>query len=306
MATPIPLDAHLHTDLSPDANVPIDAFAGLARQQGVAEIAITDHVDFEPGDPAFAYSSFEERERSVRDAAERWDGRPAIRFGVEITYARRLEAEIREYLAAHAYDYVIGSVHPSVRGPMGTVEDAAAWCAGRTHREASAWYWDEVEGAIRSELFDTIGHVDFVKRYMYAHLGPFEYGQHADIYDRVLTALVETGTALEVNSSGLRQQSRETYPGPEAVERFRALGGERIVAGSDAHRLDQFGYALADAYRTISRAGFTALSFRRGGKARVRVDLAMETAAAAATDTATATVSTAVAGSATWAKSTRD
>jgi histidinol-phosphatase (PHP family) len=275
MPIPFPLDAHLHTDLSPDADVPIDAYAALARDRGIPEICITDHVDFDPEDPAYAYSSFEERERSVRGAAERWGNSPAIRFGAEITYEKRLEADIRAYLARHRYDYTIGSVHPSLRNPMRSPEDAAKWCAGKTHREASAWYWDEVEAAIHSGLFDTIGHLDFVKRYMLASLGPFEYEPHADIYDGLLTALVETGTALEVNSSGLRQEPAEAYPGPLVVERFRQLGGERVVAGSDAHRIESFGFGLRDAYRSIASAGFHWLNFRRGER-RVTVELSRE------------------------------
>ncbi len=268
----LPLDAHLHTDLSPDADVPIDAYGALARQQGVAEIAITDHLDFDPGDPAYAFADHARRERVVREAADRWAGEPEIRFGVEITYEHRLEDRIREHLEHHAYDYVIGSVHPSLRNPMRTAESAAAWCAGKSHREASAWYWEEIEAAIRSGLFDTIGHLDFVKRYMFEALGPFEYEPHADIYEALLVALVQTGTALEVNSSGLRQAPHEPYPGPAVVERYRALGGDRVVAGTDAHRIHSFGFGLADAYRSISRAGFRAMSFRRGG-ARVAVEL---------------------------------
>ena len=71
-ARDLPLDAHVHTDLSPDSAVPIDAYAASALAFGIAEIAITDHVDFEPGAPAVGYSTFEDRERIVRDAAERW------------------------------------------------------------------------------------------------------------------------------------------------------------------------------------------------------------------------------------------
>ena len=48
-ARDLPLDAHLHTDLSPDSAVPIDVYAAAAVERGIAEIAITDHVDFEPG-----------------------------------------------------------------------------------------------------------------------------------------------------------------------------------------------------------------------------------------------------------------
>jgi len=264
VATGLPLDAHLHTDASTDSDVPIDVYATLARQQGLAELAITDHLDFDPRYPNYAPRDHRARERVVRAAAERWDGQPAIRFGVEITYERAREAEIRAYLAEHAYDYVIGSVHLGRFSPMGSPEETARWCQGRTHREASAWYWEEVEAAIQSGLFDTIGHLDFIKRYLVDHLGPFGYEEHADIYERLLAALVETGAALEVNSSGLRQAPREPYPPPVAVQRFRELGGERVVAGSDAHRAASFASGLAEVYRAMRSAGFEALAFRRG------------------------------------------
>jgi histidinol-phosphatase (PHP family) len=273
----LPLDSHLHTDLSPDADVPIDAYAALARQQGVAEIAITDHLDFEPGAPAYAFAGYEQRLRQVREAAERWGGEPAIRFGVEVTYQTGYEAAIRDHLAGHAYDYVIGSVHITRRDPLATRGSAAAWCAGKTHREASAAYFREVEAAIRSGLFDTIGHLDFVKRYLVDALGPFEYEAHADIYERLLVALIESGTALEVNSSGLRQEAAEPYPPPVVVARFRELGGERVTAGSDAHLIGSFGFGLVEVYRAIGAAGFRALTFRRGGE-RVRVELGEEAA----------------------------
>ena len=268
----LPLDSHLHTDLYPDADVPIDAYAALARAQHVAELAITDHLDFEPGEPAYAFTDYRRRLRVVREAAERWGGQPEIRFGVEITYESRHEAAIREHLAGHPYDYVIGSVHIGRRDPLSSPGSAARWCRGRSPREATAPYFAEVEAAIRSGLFDTIGHLDFVKRYVVDHLGPFEYQPHADVYERLLTALVENGTALEVNSSGLRQEAGETYPPPIVVARFRAIGGQRVVAGSDAHRLASFGFGLAEAYRAIGAAGFSELAFRRGAEA-VMVEL---------------------------------
>ena len=47
-ARDLPLDSHLHTNLSPDSRVPVDAYAAQALERGIAEICITDHVDFEP------------------------------------------------------------------------------------------------------------------------------------------------------------------------------------------------------------------------------------------------------------------
>ena len=114
----LPLDAHLHTNLSPDSDVVIDVYAAQALERGIAELAITDHVDFEPGAAAFGYTTFADRERVVRQAAERWGPQGvAIRFGVELTYDRSWEADIREHLVRHAYDFTIGSVHDRMVSP---------------------------------------------------------------------------------------------------------------------------------------------------------------------------------------------
>ena len=90
------------SDQSPDSSVPIDVYAALALERGIPEIAITDHVDFDPRDPAFEYSRFEDRERVVRGAAERWGPQGVtIRFGAELTYNRRWEADVRDHLHRH-------------------------------------------------------------------------------------------------------------------------------------------------------------------------------------------------------------
>ncbi len=272
-ARDLPLDAHVHTNLSPDSDVPIDAYARQAVERGIAEIAVTDHVDFVPGTPAFSFATFEERERTARDAADRWADRGvAIRFGVEITYDHAHEDDIREHLARHAYDYVIGSVHVYAGSPF-AASRVAAWTAGsRTLAEVVAPYFDEVLRAIRSSLFDTIGHIDFVKRYLVPHVTPAALAAAPELYEPLLVALVETGTALEVNTSGLRQAAAETYPAGPIVERYRLLGGTAVVTGSDAHRNGSFTGGLAEGYGVVAAAGFRQLAFRRGGS-RVAVAL---------------------------------
>lgn len=261
----LPLDAHLHTDLSPDSDVPIDAYAEQALERGIDEVAITDHVDFEPGTPAYAATTFEQRERVVREAAERWGPRGvAIRFGVELTYDRRFEADLREHLRRHAYDFVIGSVHV-YRSSSYAGDRVAAFVAGRSLPEIVAPYFDEVEAAARSGLFDAVGHLDFVKRYLHPHVMPAQLEAAPELYEPILRALVDTGTALEVNTSGLRQVAGETYPSAAIVARYREMGGERVVVGSDAHRVNAFAWGLADGYDHVRAAGFEALTFRRGG-----------------------------------------
>lgn len=263
-ARDLPLDAHLHTNLSPDSEVPIDTFASQAVERGIGEIAITDHLDFEPGAPAYRYVSFDERERTVREAAERWGERGlAIRFGAEITWDSRWADDIRDHLRHHEYDFTIGSAHV-YRGSPYEASNVASWVAGRSLPEIIEPYFSEVERAIRSGLFDAIGHLDVVKRYLAPHVTAADLAAAPELYEPLLHALLESGTALEINTSGLRQEAREIYPPAHIVERFRELGGERITIGSDAHRADTFAWALDDGYRVATDAGFDALSFRRG------------------------------------------
>jgi histidinol-phosphatase (PHP family) len=260
----LPLDAHLHSNLSPDSDVEIDAYAEQALERGIDELAITDHVDFEPGTPAYAATTFAEREAVVRDAAERWAPRGvAIRFGVELTYDRRYEADVRDHLRRHAYDFVIGSVHVYPSSPYAS-DRVAAFVGGKRLSEVVAPYFDEVAAAARSGLFDALGHLDFVKRYLHPHVRPAQLAAAPELYEPILRALVDTGTALEVNTSGLRQVAGETYPSPAIVARFRELGGTRVTVGSDAHRVDAFAWGLADGYDHVQNAGFAALTMWRG------------------------------------------
>ena len=264
-ARDLPLDAHVHTDLSHDSQVPIDDYARLAIERRIAEIAITDHVDFAPNAPGYGETTFAQRERVVRDAAERWADRGvAIRFGVEITWDARFEDEIRDHLARNAYDFVIGSVHV-YRGSPYAPDNVAGWIAGRSLADIVAPYFDEVASGARSGLFDAMGHIDFVKRFLAPHVTAAQLASAPELYEPILAALIESGTALEINTSGLRSPAEETYPAPAIVARYAELGGRAVTVGSDAHLAEHLAWGLHDGYDSAAAAGIGTLAFRRGG-----------------------------------------
>jgi histidinol-phosphatase (PHP family) len=258
----IPIDAHMHTDLSPDSRVPMELYAAQAFERGIPEIALTDHLDFMPGAPAYEYADYPRRERLIRDLQDRWAGKVRIRFGVELTYESRYEEQIREHLQTHRYDYTIGSAHAMSDGPYAKPQ-VASFAAGKTIAEAVAPYFAEVLGAIRSGLFDTIGHLDQCKKWLLPWFAPAEYAAAPELYEPLLVALVESGTALEVNSSGLRKPEHETYPAAWVVARFRELGGRRVTVGSDSHLPNHFAFGLEEACEIVAAAGFDRLSLER-------------------------------------------
>ncbi|HEX3265915.1 MAG TPA: histidinol-phosphatase HisJ family protein [Candidatus Limnocylindrales bacterium] len=268
----VPLDAHLHTDQSPDSSVPIDIYAAEAVARGIPEIAITDHVDFDPRDPAYRYTRYADRERTVRDAAERWAERGvSIRFGAELTYNRLWDADVRDHLRRHRYDYVIGSVHDWPESPY-WASRVRSFIEGRSLEEILEPYYTEIIAAARTGLFDTIGHLDVVRRYLYPFITTADLAKREDLQEGALQAIIESGAVLEVNSSGLRYPGNETYPSAAVVARYRELGGERVVVGSDAHSRGSFAARLDRSYAHIAAAGFEALTFRRGDE-RVRIEV---------------------------------
>ena len=118
----------------------------------------------------------------------------------------------------------------------------------------------------------TDGHLDVVKRYLHPFVSKEDMAGAPELYEPILRALVDSGTALEINTSGLRHRVGETYPSAEVVRRFHDMGGRAVTVGSDAHLAHHFGWALADGYRHATDGGFEALTFRRGGAA-VAVDI---------------------------------
>jgi histidinol-phosphatase (PHP family) len=261
-AVNFPIDTHMHTAFSHDSNVLLELYAARAAQLGVREIVITDHVDFMPGSPGYRYFDYDVRRKVIHETAERWAGKVAIRHGVELTYETRYEEEIGEYLRTHSFDYSIGSVHAVSDSPYARA-NIATFVSGKTVAEAVAPYFTEVEAAARSGMFDTIGHLDQCKRWLQPWFSPADFATIPASYEPLLMALVESGTALEVNSSGLRYPEKETYPGAWVVARFRELGGERVTVGSDAHLPESFAFGLEEAAEIVAAAGFDRLSLER-------------------------------------------
>ena len=240
----------------------MELYAAQAFERGIPEIALTDHLDFMPGAPAYEYADYPRRERLIRDLQERWAGKVKIRFGVELTYETRYDAEIRGHLRTHSYDYVLGTCHAISDGPYAR-DRIDTFLEGKTLAQAVAPYFAEVMGAIRSRLFDTIGHMDMVKLWLNPRFLPADFAAIPEAYEPLLLALVESGSALEVNSSGLRHRTGETYPGPWVVRRFRELGGQRVTIGSDAHLPNCFAFGLEEACEIVAAAGFDRLTLER-------------------------------------------
>lgn len=261
-------DAHVHSTFSPDARSTLSDMCERAIELGLEAVYFTEHLDLDPRDSGYRFFDPERYFSAIADARNRYGDLLEIGAGVEVCYQSHREEEIAHWLDAWPWDLVLGSVHiVDAYGDWVMIPDRvsmARWAHRRTADEAYRPYFEELLRAARSGLFDVLAHVDLVKRYGVEHYGPFDSHAFGDALDAVLEAAVETGTGLEVNTSGLYQPPCEPFPSAAILRRYQELGGHIITVGSDSHDHMQLGRGLADGYTCAGSAGFKAVARFRG------------------------------------------
>ena len=76
-------------------------------------------------------------------------------------------------------------------------------------------------------------------------------------FEPIFRALIERGIALEINTAAIRK-GKMTVPDPgiDLLKFYRALGGELLSVGSDAHVATDLGANFDDACALAKEAGF--------------------------------------------------
>jgi histidinol-phosphatase (PHP family) len=263
--TPAPayLDLHVHSTCSEDGASGIGDYAHRAQALGLSEVGFCEHVDLDPRDRGCGYLDLARYDAEIATARAAVPDVP-LRKGMEITYQTGLEEKARTWLAGHAWDYVVVSVHlvdyADGWAIISEPETARAYFAGHSQRQAYVPYFEELLRAAGSGLGDLLGHLDLIKRYGTTHYGPFQPTDFRDEIRAVLCAAIEGGVGLEINTSGWRQSPGEPYPTRTVLRWYRELGGEILSIGSDAHHTGDLGEGVAQALDLAREVGFRAIA----------------------------------------------
>lgn len=227
-----------------------------AVARGVKEIAFTEHMDFIPEEPNTGYFQYDAYMAEIERCRKSFRGDLTILAAIEIDYCPDFEDEIAAWLRGKELDFVVGSVH-YLRGRGNISEPRAGhFFEGKSVEEAYGVYFDLVLQSARFGLWDSLGHLDLIRRYGVKRYGQSDLEPLGGAIDRILATLIERGMALEINTSGMRQAPKETYPCPSILRRYRELGGTRLTIGSDSHAAQQVGSGIPEALRLAEEIGF--------------------------------------------------
>lgn len=253
-------DYHTHS-ISPDARQPMENMCQAALDRGLTEIAVTDHFEFYDPDYTgkepllFNDDYLNDYFRQYDACVEKFEGRLAVRSGMEAGQTIANPAYAADILSRHRYDYVIGSIHKLYNVDLSFKRYSDKTNDGLLIKDLELLYQLAAKGD-----FDCMGHIDLIKRYAFRQGERVSLMKFPSEVADVLKRLIERGKGIEVNTSGLRQGLGETLPGLDILKLYRSLGGEILVVGSDAHSDRDVAADFGTVRELVLAAGFTKLA----------------------------------------------
>ena len=230
------IDFHTHTSLSFDSESSPQDMLSAAIAKGLHEICFTDHFDYHeyPDGEHFIFTV--EDYRKVYDALS--SDKILIRRGIEAGLTLWNKERLNDFLNSYPFDYVIGSIHYA----NGCDPYFKKYWENCTVKEAFESYLLRTLECVKiHDNFDALGHLTYVCKSPNSPTHePLLYKDFSDIIDEILRVIISKDKALEVNTSGYLAVG-EPLPNEDIIKRFKELGGEKIIIGSDAHTPERVG-----------------------------------------------------------------
>ncbi len=245
-------DYHNHSSFSDDCSVPMRDMVQRAYEEGLQEIAITDHFDPNYPDPQFPFTiDFSKYHRELETLVEEFKGKIKVIKGIEIgiQHGNTLTA-CAQAVSDYPYDFVIGSFHCA----EGYDLYGDQYFADRSIEASYQAFYQYMYDCLTSyKDYDVIGHFNIIDRY--ADSIPDD-SIYMDMVEQILRLIVKDGKGLEINTSSYRYGlGHRTTPSLEILKKFRELGGEIVTTGSDAHRPNDLNHKLDNARELIKSVG---------------------------------------------------
>jgi histidinol-phosphatase (PHP family) len=243
-------DYHTHSARCGHAQGAPVEYVAAARRCGLAAIGISDHLPMlHAPDPLVSMAVDQLGEYVAEVRLLQREAPDFVLLGIEADYHPRTVAAVADLLAAHPFDYVIGSVHFLGEWGFDDPRNAEGW-AQRDVDDVYLEYLAVVGDAAETGLFTILGHLDLVKKFGHRPSRPL-----GAALETLAERLARAGVVVELNTSGLRKPVGEIYPSVEWLRVLRAHDVP-ITFGSDAHRPADVGLDRTAAVEAARAAGY--------------------------------------------------
>ncbi|MNO14836.1 Histidinol-phosphatase [compost metagenome] len=258
------IDYHTHHERCGHAVGSLEQYVQRGIEIGLSHIGLSDHMPLLHVDPAAYYPEMampmEELPHYVEEAfalKEKYRGQIEVRVGLEGDYIEGWEREIEKIVKAYPWDYVIGSVHFLGEWDVSDFRQVHNW-EGQDVFAVYMRYYDAVAKAAKTGFYDIMGHLDVIKRFGY-HPDLSLQEETIRLELQTLSAVAESGVAMELNASGLSKPCAEMFPSRRMLE-AALQKGIPLTVGSDAHDPLKLGENLDQARNLLYDIGVRELA----------------------------------------------
>lgn len=263
-------DYHNHLETGTLTLDYLKKFTDEARQKGIDHFGISEHAYhfYQTADILQNPWVNERRYYDMKDYCDlfkqAWKNDIDVKMSIEMDYTPGKHSEMKRFIDAYDFDYVIGSIHWVDDFGIDLKEYIHEW-EKRDVNETYKRYFDQVITLAQSNLFDIIGHIDLVKIFNYV---PNDEEFLLEQYERATDALKESKTCVEISTAGLRKPVGELYPDKRLLEMcFKK--NIQIVLSSDAHFPQHVGADFDKAIDLARSVGYDSLTTFSKGERRV-------------------------------------
>lgn len=277
------IDYHIHTNHSIDAEGELEEYCKRALSIGLEEICFTNHCELDPArdDSYICFNGRREKftrqgllrlqDEILEQKRENRNSGLSIKFGIEIGYYKGIEPRLHEIIDGVELDFVLGSIHCLDHICIDSSREHTTYFSKHSAHTMLVNYFQAVEDLVKSNLFNSVGHLDVYKKYGIAYYKDDINEVIVESLQRIYRMMVEQHIALEINTAGLRRID-QFYPGSMIVKYAREQGLDMITIGSDAHRVEDLGKDIAKGLEYAKSFGFDAV-YRFNKKQPIRVKI---------------------------------
>lgn len=236
-----------------------ERYRTVASERGIEELGVAEHVyRFRQALDVWQHELWRDSARDDLDAycafvREETD----LRLGIEADYLPGREDRMAELLAAHDFDYVVGSIHFVGDGAL-DYDRYDIWATASSPDRVWRTYFEWLGEAAMSGMFDILAHPDIVKYWGPAQR-PWPDRDLRYFYEIAMEGIAESGIAIEVSTAGLHKPVGEIYPARAFLE-MALDAGNPIALSSDAHRPDELGRDYEQALALLDDLGVRELA----------------------------------------------
>ncbi|MBQ8972076.1 MAG: histidinol-phosphatase HisJ family protein [Clostridia bacterium] len=228
-------DFHVHTWHSDDSQTPMETMTRRAIELGLEEICFTDHIDYgvkwDDGPKERRNCLCEPYFEELYAIQRKYENEIVIRAGMEFGIQPETAPMFQKTYDSWKFDFIILSCHQANNREFWNQD----FQQGKTQAEIHEAYYSNILASMHCfHDYSVLGHLDMIKRYD-------PYGDYPDervlpMVEEILRLAILQGKGIEVNTSCFRYGLKDLTPSRAILRLYRALGGEILSMGSDAHK----------------------------------------------------------------------